>query len=161
MGIREFKSIRTLNRRPAESPKPFGPHPPWLADLVLRLLGLKGSTVGGVTVRAVVFTVVIRCLGISHDQKLLDVALQEKETEKRHGWVHCPRAQVDFFPLCQLKRLGFNIWNQYFKSKLFIAPGLAERWWNLIISHRQDKAAQTGRVSSCSPTHTHTLSQVS
>lgn len=57
------------------------PHPPWLADLFLWLLGLQGITVGSVTVWAVMFTVVISCFGIGHDQKLLDVTLQKTEKE--------------------------------------------------------------------------------
>lgn len=55
------------------------PHPPWLADLFLWLLGLQRFPVGSVTVGAVVFTVVVRCFGISHYQQLLDVTLQETE----------------------------------------------------------------------------------
>ena len=59
----------------------FYPHPPWLTDLFLWLLGLQGIPVGGVTVWAVMFTVVICCLGIGHDQELLDVTLQKTEKE--------------------------------------------------------------------------------
>lgn len=58
-------------------------HPPWLADLFLRLLGLQGFAMGGVTVRAVMFTVVVCRFGIINDQKLLDVALWKAEEKKK------------------------------------------------------------------------------
>lgn len=46
---------------------------------LLWLLGLQGVTVWSVTVWAVMFTVVICCFGIRHNEKLLDVSLQKRE----------------------------------------------------------------------------------
>ncbi|TNN88412.1 hypothetical protein EYF80_001194 [Liparis tanakae] len=49
-------------------------------DLVLRFLSLGGVVVvGGFTVRAVVFTVIVGCSGVCHDQQLLDVTLEQKK----------------------------------------------------------------------------------
>ena len=49
-------------------------------DLALRFLCLGGVlVVGRLTVRAVVFTVVIGCPGVCHDQQLLDVSLEWRE----------------------------------------------------------------------------------
>lgn len=39
--------------------------------------------VGGFTVRAVVFTVVMGCSGVCHYQQLLDVTLEEKKKKKK------------------------------------------------------------------------------
>lgn len=51
-------------------------------DLALRFLCLGGVlVVGRPTVRAVVFTVVIGCPGVCHDQQLLDVSLEWREGE--------------------------------------------------------------------------------
>lgn len=69
--LEKYKLCRTAVGNP--------PHPPRLTDLFLWLLGLQGITVGSVTVWAVMFTVVIRCFGIRHNQKLLNVTLK---TEK-------------------------------------------------------------------------------
>lgn len=57
-------------------------------DLALRFLCLGGvMVVGRLTVRAVVFTVVIGCPGVCHYQQLLDVSLQRRKGDKKtHQW---------------------------------------------------------------------------
>lgn len=59
----------------------FPPHPH--TDLALGFLSLGGVlVVGSFTVRAVVFTVVVGCPGVCHNQQLLDVSLKRKV----HAW---------------------------------------------------------------------------
>lgn len=58
------------------------PSSPSDTDLALRFLSLGGVVVvGGFTVRAVVFTVVIGCSGVFQYQQLLDVTLEEEGEE--------------------------------------------------------------------------------
>lgn len=57
---------------------------PFSTNLFLRFLGLEGvPVVGGFTVGAVMFTVVIGGPGVCHDQQLLDVTL-DHDKDKQH-----------------------------------------------------------------------------
>lgn len=58
-------------------------HPPWWLPDLFWLLCLQRIAEGSVTVWAVMFTVVICCFGIVHNQKLLDVPLQKTEKQKK------------------------------------------------------------------------------
>lgn len=79
-------------------------------DLALRFLCLGGvMVVGCLTVRAVVFTVVIGCPGVCHYQQLLDVSLQwGKGDKKTHQWnpLHISWDWIlnweDFFSTCNV-----------------------------------------------------------
>lgn len=70
-------------------------------DLALRFLCLGGVlVVGRPTVRAVVFTVVIGCPGVCHDQQLLDVSLEWRKGEGGRRDIngsHCIFHTVEFW----------------------------------------------------------------
>lgn len=75
----KFPHPPLLNLPPSKFPIPSSllAHTSPDTDLALRFLCLGGvMVVGSLTVRAVVFTVVIGCPGVCHYQQLLDVSLQ-------------------------------------------------------------------------------------
>ena len=90
----------TVFLTPGRSLGGYPTSPPHHTDLIIGFLGLQSLALRGVTVRAVVFTVVVRCFGVRHDQQLLDVTLGEADRKGCHQLVGRPWSQVHGSRLC-------------------------------------------------------------
>ena len=78
-------------------------HPQTLQEtyvfILVGVLGLRGVGNSGVAVGAIVFTVIVRCSGVRHDQELLDVTLRGRKDRVSGGtdgatWSHQPKTAV-------------------------------------------------------------------